>query len=228
MSEHELGRTRFRILERSALQHALVDRDADVLEHVERRVKRTVLPMRMVSHVAVPAAVVELGAEDCFCERREAWIVVEEVRSEPEPECEVTQVDALEEVGAVDLLAGWDEAVEEADQSRSRRRVPFRDAERDEEQESPRGRRPASGGPLSVSAPAREQLGSPPFLERALPLPLPRLPRLVEQVAHDLPANRGVALEQPVDDAGVLRHRRANRPCEEPSDSGAAVRSGRR
>ena len=103
--EHELGRARLGVAEGRSGHRPLVDRDADVLEHVERRVKRAVRPVRVVPHVAVPAAVGELRAENRLGEREEPRIVrIEEVRGEPQPEAQVAQVDALEQGGAVHFL----------------------------------------------------------------------------------------------------------------------------
>jgi hypothetical protein len=45
-----------------------------------------------------------------------------------------------------------------------------------------------------------EKLGDPAGLDRPASFCLPRLGRLVEEVAHHLPANDGVPGEQPLDD----------------------------
>ena len=50
-----------------------------------------------------------------------------------------------------------------------------------------------------------EELRRPPGLRRAAPLTLPLRRRSVEEVAQHLPADRRVAVEQPLDDTVVVR-----------------------
>ena len=90
-------------------------------------------------------------------------------------------------------------------------RVTFGHAAGDEQKQRPGRGRPAAGRPFAVRTPAGEQLRDPAVLERALPFLLPDRGRLVEQVAHHLPADRRVALEQPVDDRRVLVRNRHSR-----------------
>jgi hypothetical protein len=49
----------------------------------------------------------------------------------------------------------------------------------------------------------REELRRPPRLRRTPPLTLPLRRRCVEEVGHNLPADRRVSLEQPLDDGVV-------------------------
>ena len=118
----------------------------------------------------------------------------------------MAEIDALEQGGAVDFLFRRDEPVDERAELGLGGRVAFGDAERDQQEQRPGRGRPAAGRPLAVRTPAGEQLGDPAVLERAPPLLLPHRGWLVEQVAHDLPADRRVALEQPVDDGRVVLH----------------------
>ena len=161
--------------------------------------------VRVIPHVAVPAPVRELRAEDRLGEGDEPRIVrVEEVRGQSQPEAEMAEIDALEQEGAVHVLVWRDEPVDECAERGLGGWVTFGHAERDEQQQRPGRGGPATGRPLAVRTPAVEQRRDPAFLDRAPPLLLPDRGRLVEQVAHHLPADRRVALEQPVDDRRVF------------------------
>ena len=206
--EHELGRSPFGLAERALGDGSARDGDPQVLEHVERRVEGAVPRGRAVSNMAVPAAVLELGADHRLAERAKPRVAAEEVRTEPEPEPEVAEIDALEHELPVDVLAGRHEAVEQPLKGRLGGRMILGEAESDEQQQRPRRGGPATLGPLAVGALVCEELGRPARLGGAPALGLPDLDRLVEQVAHDLPANRRVTLEKPLDDRVGARRRR--------------------
>src|SRR5262249_17130572 len=128
MREHELGRTHLRILERALPHRSLLRRNSQVLEDVEGRVERAVRPFGVVADVAVRAAVCELRSEHGFGERSQAWVVGNEVRAEPEPEAEVTEIDAPEQERDLRLLAAGHEAIEQALERYACGRVTFRQA----------------------------------------------------------------------------------------------------
>src|SRR5262249_61734250 len=102
------------------------------LERAEGRVERAVHPVGVVAHVAVPAAVGELRSEHGFGERSQPWVVGNEVRAEPEPEAEATEIDAPEQERDLRLLAAGHEAIEQALERYACGRVTFRQATRDE------------------------------------------------------------------------------------------------
>jgi hypothetical protein len=188
VGEHELDRPRLGLAERGLGDDSAVGCQPGVLQHVERRVERAVQSLRVVPHLTVPAAVGVLGAEGGLAHRGKAWVVGDEVRAEPEPEADVAEVEALQQRGAVDPV-GRDEAIEGPHERPACRGVVLRDSEGDEEQQRPHPRRPASGRPFSVAPLVAEEFGDPALLEHPRPLALPRLGRLVEQVALNLPAD---------------------------------------
>ena len=150
-------------------------RDPQVLEHVEGRVERAMNAVRVIPHVAVPAAVVELRTEHRLAQQRKPRIVVNEVRAEPEPEAEMTEVDALQQK-RLDARARGHEPAEQSLDRRAPRRMAFGNPERDEQQQRPGGGRPTSRRPLAVGALMREQARRP---SRARPsrvahVPIPR------------------------------------------------------
>ena len=75
--------------------------------------ERAVARLRVVARPAVPAAVVELSAQDRLAERRKARIPVQEVRAQAQPEAEMAEVDSLQQERLVDLRSGRHESIEE-------------------------------------------------------------------------------------------------------------------
>jgi hypothetical protein len=60
--------------------------------------------------VAVPPAVLELRTQHRRTKRRKPRILAQEVRAEPEPEAEMTEIHALEQERAVDARFGRHES----------------------------------------------------------------------------------------------------------------------
>jgi hypothetical protein len=183
VGEHELERAGFGVLERLLRHHAPASRDADVLEHVEGRVEGAVAGVGPAPHVAVPAAVVELGAQHGLGQPGEARVSVHEVGAEPEPEAEVAEVDPFQEEGAVHGLAGGHEPAQQAVGVRAGVGVILREPARHQEQEAPGDVGPASLRPVALRAPMLEHLSDPAGVGHSSPLRLPHLGWLVEQVA---------------------------------------------
>jgi hypothetical protein len=114
MREHEPGGPSLRLAERLLGDRCTCGCDTQGFEHIEGRVEGAVACGRVVADVAIPAALVELGLEHRPAQRLEPRIAVAEVRTEPEPESEVAEIDPLEQEGAVDLFAEGHEPAEEA------------------------------------------------------------------------------------------------------------------
>jgi len=201
--EHELERARLGVAERSLRHDSSSACDPQVLEHVERRVKRAVVRARVVAHPAVPAAVVELRRQHGLGQRRKPRVAVQEVRAESEPETEVAEIDPLEHERAVDVGTGRHEAIEQSLERRPRRRMILGYAARDEQEKRPRRGGPPSLRPTAVRALVCKKVGDPARFDHACPLGRPGLGGLVEQVAHRLPADDGVTREEPLD-GGVV------------------------
>ena len=89
-------------------------------------------------------------------ESRKPRIRSEEVRAEPQPESEVTEIHALQQERAVDVLSGGRELTEQALDRPTTGPMAFGEAARDEQQEHPGGGRPTSLGLLAVRPPAVE------------------------------------------------------------------------
>jgi hypothetical protein len=96
MREHELGGPSLRLAERLLGDRCTCGCDKQGFEHIEGRVEEAVACGRVVADVAIRAAVVELGLEHRPAQWLEPRIAVEEVRTEPEPESEVAEIDPLE------------------------------------------------------------------------------------------------------------------------------------
>ena len=60
--------------------------------------------------------------------------------------------------------------------------------------------------PVTVGRLTREQLGAPPLLGHARPLGRNSLAGLMGEVAHDLPADRRIPIEQPIHNRRLARH----------------------
>ena len=84
--------------------------------------------------------------------------------------------------------------------------------------------RPGPAAPLAVRLLEREQPGAPALGRDPCPLGGDDVRRLVGQVAHHLPADRGIGVEQPVDDHHALTSRYAPPPIPVvPSDMTAEI-----
>ena len=84
--------------------------------------------------------------------------------------------------------------------------------------------RPRPATPLAVGRLEREQPGAPALGRDPRPLGGDDVRRLVGQVAHHLPADRGIGVEQPSDDRHAVRYRYAPPPIPVvPSDMTAEI-----
>src|SRR5262249_29992549 len=202
--EHELESARLRLGEDGPGDDAAVPCDAESLEHVERRVERAVA-YRLDARAAVPTAVSERRRQHGLRERAEPLVVGNEVRADPEPETEVAKVHALEQASGIDLDRLRHEPVELLLCVRSAGWVVLRQAARHEEEKRPYRVGPTPFRPAAVGALSTDHVCHPAVLDGAAPFFLPYASGLVEEIAHDLPANDGVSLEQPLDDRILVR-----------------------
>jgi hypothetical protein len=111
----------------------------------------------------------------------------------------VAEIDPFQQERTVDVLPVWHEAAERLVHGLGGACVVVRKAARDEQQERPCEVRPAPFGPGVAWLAAGEHRGDPALVDDPPPLGLPELGRLVEQIAVHLPADHGIALEQPLD-----------------------------
>ena len=206
MREHELARVGFSVADYRCLDNPSRGGDPKVLEHVERRMERAMTRVRVVALGAVPAAVITLRAQDGGAKRRKPRILGQEVRTQSEPEAEMAEVDPLQQVRTVDVLPRRDESIEQTLERYARGWVVFGDPIGDEQEQRPCRGRPTPLRPLAVESLMCQKLCHAAGLERPGSLSLPRLRWLVEQVAHDLPADCGVARKKPLDHGLVARH----------------------
>jgi hypothetical protein len=99
-----------------------------------------------------------------------------------------------------------DDPVEHALGIRARVGVILRQAACDQQQQRPDRVGPPALRPLPALAPTLEHPGHPAVLDGSSSLPLPDRGWLVEQIAHDLPADDGIAIQQPLDHGVIVRH----------------------
>jgi len=107
----------------------------------------------------------------------------------------VAETDALEQEGAFAHFAARHEPAEQTVCVGCGLGVILGQAAGDEQQQAPRRVRPAALRPVALRQPVFEHRGDPALVTHAPALGLPDLGRLLEQVAHRLPADHRVALQ---------------------------------
>ena len=183
----------------------LLERE-QTFEHADRRVERRA--HRTALRFAIPAAVGELFAQQPIDEPIAALAEVCAERNDAAVDARLDL--ALEEGRVAEPRSPRDAAAHEIDRV-SRRRARRVDAEIAQEHQRvhvrPPERRRDAIAPLTVGALFLEQSRSPTLHCDARPLGANDLSRRVGEIAHDLPANRRIAVEEPVDDgrSGVNR-----------------------
>ena len=174
------------------------------LEDIDRRPERR--HRRAVLDLAVPAAVGELLAEEPLDERRH---VHAEVRAGRDDVAVDARLDlALEEAvvgprGSTGRRPPRDVLPDEPDRPPGLLAPRIEPEPPQELQDVERVRpvlRQGIAGPQAVRRLEGEESRAPALRRDARPLGRDDLGRLVRQVAHHLPADRGIGVEQPVDD----------------------------
>lgn len=156
----------------------------------------------LVTDLAVPAAVVHLDFGDEFGNPGEAGVLGLEIGADAEPEAEVAEIHAGEKGFIGDFFAGGHEAVGMDGEGVLEARRGFGDADIYELEDDPGGVRPAAFAPGAIGVLVAEDLGAPTFALGFCAFLLDLSLCAVEEVAHRLPADGGVALHEPVDGFG--------------------------
>jgi len=152
-----------------------------------------------VADLAVPAAIGHLEAKDNPDDLDKAGVLRGEIGADPEPETEVAEIHVGFEDGIGGFLVFGNEVIGEVVEGVLEAWGGFGDADIYELEDDPGGVCPAALAPGAVGVLVGEEVGAPSFGGGFGAFWFVCLGWFIEEVAHRLPADGGVTMEEPFD-----------------------------